>query len=187
MWKTSPPEPVRVPAAEVPDFLRGHFHALARSLPVTSSDGSFEAPTAPPAMLVLDARFEPNDVLRLAWSWEHADGRTSPVEASAADTAVEDPELDDDLLGRVIDELGWVPLDAVILRGLDAAEFTAERMPRLESLAEHGGLRIDVDTFKGVVTLSGRVKTKEEEAKAMELARKIRGVTDVKSSLQIQP
>ena len=50
-----------------------------------------------------------------------------------------------------------------------------------------GGLRIDVDTFKGVVTLSGRVRTKEEEAKAMGLARKIGGVTDVKSSLQIQP
>ena len=50
-----------------------------------------------------------------------------------------------------------------------------------------GSLRIDVDTFKGVVTLSGRVKSKEEEAKAIELARKIGGVTDVKSSLQIQP
>jgi hyperosmotically inducible periplasmic protein len=50
-----------------------------------------------------------------------------------------------------------------------------------------GGLRIDVDTFKGVVTLSGRVKTKEEEAQAIALARKISGVTDVKSTLQIQP
>ena len=50
-----------------------------------------------------------------------------------------------------------------------------------------GGLRIDVDTFKGVVTLSGRVKTKEEEAQAVALARKIGGVADVKSTLQIQP
>src|SRR5262245_27987708 len=50
-----------------------------------------------------------------------------------------------------------------------------------------GGSRIDVDTFKGIVTLSGRVKTKEEEVKAIELARKTNGVTDVKSSLQIQP
>lgn len=49
------------------------------------------------------------------------------------------------------------------------------------------GSRIDVDTFKGVVTLSGRVKSKEEEATAVALARKISGVTDVKSSLQIQP
>ncbi len=50
-----------------------------------------------------------------------------------------------------------------------------------------GGLRIDVDTFKGVVTLSGRAKTKEEEAKAIALARQIDGVKDVKSTLQIQP
>ena len=50
-----------------------------------------------------------------------------------------------------------------------------------------GGLRIDVDTFKGVVTLSGRVRAKEDEAKAIELARKVGGVADVKSSLLIQP
>ena len=50
-----------------------------------------------------------------------------------------------------------------------------------------GALRIDVDTFKGVVTLSGRVKSKEEEAQAIALARKINGVTDVKSTLQIEP
>src|SRR5688500_11011659 len=50
-----------------------------------------------------------------------------------------------------------------------------------------GALRIDVDTFKGLVTLSGRVKSKDEEAKAIALARTIKGVTDVRSTLQIQP
>ena len=50
-----------------------------------------------------------------------------------------------------------------------------------------GGLRIDVDTFKGVVTLSGAVKTAAERDKAIALARKINGVTDVKSTLQINP
>jgi osmotically-inducible protein OsmY len=50
-----------------------------------------------------------------------------------------------------------------------------------------GAARIDVDTLKGVVTLSGRVASKEQEAKAVELARAIKGVADVKSSLQIQP
>ena len=44
---------------------------------------------------------------------------------------------------------------------------------------------IDVETFKGVVTLSGRVKTKEEEQKAVDLARAIRGVVEVKSKLTI--
>jgi osmotically-inducible protein OsmY len=50
-----------------------------------------------------------------------------------------------------------------------------------------GTLRIDVDTFKGVVTLSGRVKTKAEEEKAIELARTVKGVVDVKSTLTIGP
>jgi hyperosmotically inducible protein len=50
-----------------------------------------------------------------------------------------------------------------------------------------GGLRIDVDTFKGAVTLSGRVKSKEEETQAVALARRIDGVTGVKSTLQILP
>lgn len=138
------PEPILVPAADMPTFLRTHFHRLARSLPVTSRDGSFVPPPVPLATLVLDARFEPRDVLRLAWSWEHADGRTVAVEASDADTVADDSELDDDLLARVMDELGWVPLDAVILRGIDAAEFAAERMPRLERIAHQGGLRIDL-------------------------------------------
>ena len=50
-----------------------------------------------------------------------------------------------------------------------------------------GALRIDVDTFKGIVTLSGRVKSKQEEEKAVQIARAVRGVTEVKSALQIQP
>src|SRR5919112_5969779 len=50
-----------------------------------------------------------------------------------------------------------------------------------------GGLRIDVDTFKGVVTLSGRVKTQAEKDQAIAVARKISGVTDVKDALQVIP
>jgi hyperosmotically inducible periplasmic protein len=46
--------------------------------------------------------------------------------------------------------------------------------------------RIDVQTFNGVVTLTGKVKNKEDESKAVALARSIRGVTDVKSSLQVE-
>ena len=46
--------------------------------------------------------------------------------------------------------------------------------------------KIDVDTFNGVVTLSGAVRTAGEREKAMALARKINGVSDVKSTLQIE-
>jgi osmotically-inducible protein OsmY len=69
---------------------------------------------------------------------------------------------------------------------IDDATITTRVKTSLLNDPEVGGLRIDVDTFKGVVTLSGRVKSKEEEAKAIALARKIGGVSDVKSTLQVQ-
>jgi osmotically-inducible protein OsmY len=50
-----------------------------------------------------------------------------------------------------------------------------------------GGLKIDVDTFKGVVTLSGAVKSQAEHDQAIALARRTSGVTEVKDALQITP
>jgi hyperosmotically inducible periplasmic protein len=47
--------------------------------------------------------------------------------------------------------------------------------------------KVDVATTQGVVTLSGSVKSKDEEQKAIATARGVNGVRDVKSSLQIQP
>jgi hyperosmotically inducible protein len=49
------------------------------------------------------------------------------------------------------------------------------------------GQQIDVNASAGVVTLTGVVKTKDEESRAIELAKQVRGVTEVKSTLQIQP
>lgn len=50
-----------------------------------------------------------------------------------------------------------------------------------------GGLRIDVDTFKGVVTLSGRVNSQTEHDHALTLARRVNGVAEVKDALQVIP
>jgi osmotically-inducible protein OsmY len=50
-----------------------------------------------------------------------------------------------------------------------------------------GGTSIDVDTYKGVVTLSGRVKSQAEHEQAVALARKVDGVTEVKDALQVIP
>ncbi len=50
-----------------------------------------------------------------------------------------------------------------------------------------GEAPIDVHTEKGAVTLTGRVASQELEARAVALARGARGVSSVKSSLQIQP
>jgi hyperosmotically inducible protein len=46
--------------------------------------------------------------------------------------------------------------------------------------------KIDVATANGVVTLSGTVKSPAERDKAVAVARKVSGVSDVKSSIQVQ-
>ncbi len=46
--------------------------------------------------------------------------------------------------------------------------------------------RIDVETANRIVTLSGRVSSKQEEQKAIQVARSVPGVAEVKSTLQIE-
>lgn len=70
---------------------------------------------------------------------------------------------------------------------IDDATVTTQVKTSLLGDPEVGGLRIDVDTFKGVVTLSGAVKTGAERDKAIALAKKVNGVKDVKSTLQLVP
>lgn len=70
---------------------------------------------------------------------------------------------------------------------IDDATITTKVKTALLNDSDVGGLRIDVDTFKGVVTLSGGVKSAAERDKAIAIARKTRGVVDVKSTLQITP
>jgi osmotically-inducible protein OsmY len=53
--------------------------------------------------------------------------------------------------------------------------------------ARVGGLRLDVKTAQGVVTLSGTVPSDADAQQAMAVARKVRGVRGVTSELKIQP
>ena len=46
---------------------------------------------------------------------------------------------------------------------------------------------INVDTYRGVVSLAGFVDTQEQAAKAVEVAQKVPGVTSVKNNLQVKP
>jgi len=48
------------------------------------------------------------------------------------------------------------------------------------------GLQINVDSFKGVVTLEGFVKTANEAERAVYLARRVSGVRDVQSRLMLK-
>ena len=153
--------PIRVPAAEVDEFLAVHLRPLARALPVSSRDGSFTPPPVPPAALVLTATHEPGGTLRLAWAWSHGDGRVSPLAASddvvrfdgeprAARDAVVAAALevlagfDADRPGveeRLRAALEHARDDAVELHDADSAAFTDDVLPRLEAIDR---VRVDV-------------------------------------------
>lgn len=70
---------------------------------------------------------------------------------------------------------------------IDDATITARVKTILLNDPQVGGLRIDVDTSLGVVTMSGTVKSQAEEQRAIQLARSVTGVKDVKSTLQVNP
>lgn len=52
--------------------------------------------------------------------------------------------------------------------------------------SEVSGLAVNVETFKGVVQLSGFVKTSSERNRAVELARDVPGVKQVKNDILIR-
>lgn len=120
-------DPLRVPSTDLAEFRRAHYRPLARTLPVISRDGSFIPPAAPPAELTLTATHEPGGSLRLAWGWDHGDGRVSPLAAS-------------------VDPVGFdgepaAARDAVVAAALDVlADFEADRpgaAERLRAALEH--------------------------------------------------
>jgi hyperosmotically inducible protein len=70
---------------------------------------------------------------------------------------------------------------------IDDATITGRVKTALLNDPDVAGLKIDVDTFKGVVTLSGSVRSQAEATQAMDLARRTPGVADVRSTLQVNP
>jgi hyperosmotically inducible protein len=69
---------------------------------------------------------------------------------------------------------------------IDDATITTRVKTALLNDPQVAGLKIDVDTTKGVVTMSGIVRSREEEQRALQIARGVPGVQDVRSTLQVQ-
>jgi hyperosmotically inducible periplasmic protein len=67
----------------------------------------------------------------------------------------------------------------------DDASITARARTVLMNDAEIDALNIDVTTSSGVVTLSGVVRSSVERNRALDLIRRVEGVREVKSSLQV--
>ncbi len=68
---------------------------------------------------------------------------------------------------------------------VDDATITAEIKTKLMADSVVAGLKIDVDTKDGVVSLNGPVKNQEEKDTAIRLARETSGVKDVKDNLVV--
>ncbi len=68
---------------------------------------------------------------------------------------------------------------------VDDASITAHVKTALLNDAHVAATNINVATTNGVVTISGSVKSKAEEMRAVEIARQTPGVRDVKSELQV--
>ncbi len=68
---------------------------------------------------------------------------------------------------------------------LDDATITTRVKTALLNDPDVGALRIDVSTTGGVVTLSGSVRSPGEVDRAVQIARTVQGVKDVKSTLQV--
>jgi hyperosmotically inducible protein len=71
--------------------------------------------------------------------------------------------------------------------GFSDAGITTSLKTRLLADTTVGGLRIDVDTRDGVVTLSGDVKSQAEKEQALKLARETDGVKSVQDKLNVVP
>ena len=175
-----------VPAVDVPEFVRDYYPALSRSIAVRSSDGSVSLPEVAPAALVLTVSFgadsgsgsgsstkpseratsadhEPDQVLRIDWSWRYGDLDLPFASTdSARDLDLRDAAEEAAILDRAH---RLFPVRPVRLAGLEAAEFADRILPRLEELdgliVETTGHRPDYRELTETPTLV--VKTVETE------------------------
>jgi hyperosmotically inducible periplasmic protein len=108
---------------------------------------------------------------------------------TAGTTGVDDKARE---AGRDAKEVGGDAKDAAKEAGRDAgnavsdAAITTAVKSKLLADTTVGGLKIDVDTSNGVVTLNGDVKSAAEKAEAMRIARGTDGVKSVRDNLTIK-
>jgi osmotically-inducible protein OsmY len=69
---------------------------------------------------------------------------------------------------------------------VDDSVITSTVKTKLLQDKEVSGLAINVETFKGVVQLSGFAKTEAERQKAAQLAHAVGGVKDVKNDIRLK-
>ena len=136
------PAMVAIPEAEIDEFMTAFYPTMQQCVPLSSADGSVSFPELPSPTLVLTAQFQPKHELHLDWDWEYRAGDAVtrlPLRPALEEKLYRDPPAEDRLLDR-LRQLG-VAVEQATLRGLDAAEFAYQLLPRI---AELDGVRIDV-------------------------------------------
>jgi hyperosmotically inducible protein len=78
-----------------------------------------------------------------------------------------------------------MPSTSEMNEAIGDAGITAAVKAKLLADPDVGGLKIDVDTTNGVVTLTGTVKSASERAQAMKLAQETNGVSRVEDQLKM--
>lgn len=117
----------------------------------------------------IDSEAAKEKALRIA---RDTSGVTSVIDEIAVRTAETEGNAPDN--GRSIGEK------------LDDAGITMEVKSKLLDDPDVKGLKIDVDTREGVVYLTGTVRSENEKAKAVQLAKETKGVRDVQPNLDIK-
>ncbi|TFD79990.1 DEAD/DEAH box helicase [Cryobacterium psychrophilum] len=147
-----------VPEADVAEFLTEYYPALRRTVPTTSTDASVHFASPAPPTLVVTARFEAGQALRLDGEFEYREGTLVtrlPLEPRTGEPDARDADAEAGLRERAAQVLtpgGAAPGSAPAapspamafgdtLRGVDAAEFTDKVLSRLRALV---GVRVDV-------------------------------------------
>lgn len=69
---------------------------------------------------------------------------------------------------------------------IDDSVITAKVKAALVDDPELSAIEVNVETYKGVVQLSGFVKDSEDIGRATQVARKVNGVVDVKNDLRLK-
>ncbi|MGP9694714.1 DEAD/DEAH box helicase [Brachybacterium sp. AOP25-B2-12] len=128
-------EPLRVPGAEVEDFLTDLAPQLRARIPVRSSDPAITVHEHVPPRLVCEVAYGTGDDLVLRWSWEYrAPRRTLPL-ARPSRAPDRDAAHEEDVLARVgAIRAGLADTERQELTGVEAAEFVEEALPQLLAL-----------------------------------------------------
>ena len=77
--------------------------------------------------------------------------------------------------------------DRTIGTKLEDAAITSSTKARLLADERINGLDVNVDTYEGVVTLHGHTETRNDRARAIEIASGVKGVRSVTSKLKVLP